>query len=54
MNRAIDLYTIISEVSQSCEDPDTTYVDTNDGLRLIFRHGEYLGWKSTVLAEVPG
>lgn len=28
----------------SCEDPNTLYFEFPDGLRLIFRDGEYDGW----------
>lgn len=28
----------------SVEDPNTQYVELPDGLRLIFREGEYVGW----------
>ena len=27
----------------SCEDPNTIYIELPDGLRLIFREGEYVG-----------
>ena len=33
-----------AEVSTSCEDPATQYADFPDGLRLIYREGEYVGW----------
>lgn len=29
---------------QSCEDKDTEYLETPDGLRLIFRDHKYAGW----------
>lgn len=29
---------------QSCEDPNTMYFEFPDGLRLIYRDGEYVGW----------
>ena len=29
---------------QSCEDPETEYIDFPDGLRLIFRNDVYAGW----------
>lgn len=32
----------VAEVS--CEDPNTEYITFPDGLRLIFREGEYAGW----------
>ena len=32
------------EVKTSCEDDHTVYVTFPDGLRLIFRDGEYAGW----------
>lgn len=31
-------------VKTSCEDKNTLYVTFPDGLRLIFRSGEYVGW----------
>ena len=33
-----------TKITTSCEDPDTQYVDFPDGLRLIYRNGEYVGW----------
>lgn len=36
---------------RDCEDPDTCYIETHDGLRLVFRKGEYVGWYTTELAE---
>jgi len=39
------------KVFHSCEDPDACYVETPDGLRLVFRKGEYVGWYTTELAE---
>lgn len=32
------------EATTSCEDPNTEYITFPDGLRLIFREGEYAGW----------
>lgn len=32
------------KVIQSCEDANTEYLETPDGLRLIFREHEYSGW----------
>ena len=31
-------------VIESCEDDMKSYIETSDGLRLIFRDGEYVGW----------
>lgn len=31
-------------VTTSCEDESVQYADFPDGLRLIFRDGEYMGW----------
>ena len=31
------------------EDPRTSYVETHDGLRLIFREGKYVGWYTPTL-----
>jgi hypothetical protein len=31
-------------VTTSCEDPNTEYITFPDGLRLIIRGGEYVGW----------
>ena len=31
-------------VTTSCEDESVQYADFPDGLRLIFRDGEYVGW----------
>ena len=42
-----DLMHILLErgkVIQSCEDKNTEYLETPDGLRLIFRDREYAGW----------
>ena len=33
-----------AELSASCEDENTLYMTFQDGLRLIFDHGEYVGW----------
>lgn len=33
-----------AEASTGCEDPATQYADFPDGLRLIYREGEYVGW----------
>lgn len=32
------------DVTTSCEDNKTLYLDFPDGLRLIIREGEYVGW----------
>ncbi len=32
------------EFSNSCEDENTKYITYPDGLRLIIRNGEYVGW----------
>lgn len=32
------------EVTTSCEDENTMYFTFPDGLRLIIRNGEYVGW----------
>ena len=32
------------ELSTSCENENVQYVTYADGLRLIFDHGEYVGW----------
>lgn len=32
------------EITTSCEDENTMYMTFLDGLRLIFREGEYVGW----------
>lgn len=29
---------------ESCEDDMKSYIETSDGLRLIFREGKYVGW----------
>ncbi len=31
-------------VTVSCEDADKVYITFPDGLRLIFKGGEYVGW----------
>ena len=33
-----------SKLLRSCEDEGTVYWDFPDGLRLVFREGEYVGW----------
>ena len=32
------------KVIASCEDDMKSYIETSDGLRLIFREGKYVGW----------
>ena len=32
------------KVIESCEDDMKSYIETSDGLRLIFREGKYVGW----------
>ena len=32
------------KITVSCEDPNTVYATFPDGVRLIFRDGEYAGW----------
>ena len=32
------------EVICSCEDPSVKYLEMPDGLRLILRDGQYVGW----------
>lgn len=29
---------------ESCEDPNTLYMEMPDGLRLVIREGKYVGW----------
>jgi len=33
-----------ARVIQSCEDPNTTYIEYPDGLRTIFHEKQYVGW----------
>lgn len=40
------------EAKRDQEDPRTSYVETGDGLRLIFRDGKYDGFYTPNLAEV--
>lgn len=35
---------VAASVTTSCEDETVQYADFPDGLRLIFRNGEYAGW----------
>lgn len=37
----------VFEFTVSCEDQNTVYATFPDGLRLIFRDGEYSGWYLT-------
>lgn len=39
------------EVSRNPEDPAVLYLESPDGLRLIFRDGVYVGWYTPDLAE---
>ena len=39
------------ELSTSCEDENIQYLTFPDGLRLIFDHGEYVGWYVCGVAE---
>ena len=39
------------ELTTSCEDENTQYLTFPDGLRLIFREGEYVGWYVCGVAE---
>ena len=43
---------IVKKIIQSCEDPNTVYHETRDGLRLIFRDGEYDGWYAELTEAV--
>ena len=47
-------YTVVApslEVIQNPEDEDVLYLEFPDGLRLVFREGNYVGWYTTNLAE---
>ena len=35
---------LVAKAKPDPEDPRTAYVETDDGLRLIFRDGKYAGW----------
>lgn len=41
-----------TEYSVSCEEPEVSYMDFPDGLRLVFRDKKYIGYYTTTLNEV--
>ena len=43
---------IVYRIIQSCENPNTKYHETRDGLRLIFRDGVYDGWYAELTEAV--
>ena len=51
MSGCNDEVMIRARATHDPENPGTVYVETGDGLRLIFRDGKYAGWYTPTLPD---